>query len=194
MMKKIQLLLVGLLLAFPYSGQAQNYLYGDVNNDGEVNIADINAVISAIYGNYHFQSIVGNWISEYALDENDEVFEIPDPIKVSFHFNEDQTGEYGYRYNSYGNIVVGYVDLKWEQQATRLYLWFADGDHEELYYRFNEDGYLLLSLNAHMSQYTAYRPVDNDHPLEAGTVNKDSHHVTVKSISRAVIGCNQRVE
>ena len=194
MMKKIQLLLIGLLLAFPYSGQAQNYLYGDVNNDGEVNIADVNAVISAILGNYHFQSIEGNWISEYALDENDEVFEIPDPIKVSFKFNEDQTGEYGYRYNNYGNIVVGYVDLKWEQQATRLYLWFADGDHEELYYGFNEDGYLLLSRNAQMTQYTAYRPVDHDHPLEAGKVNKDSRHVAVESISRAVYRCYQRVE
>lgn len=194
MMKKIQLLLIGLLLAFPYSGQAQNYLYGDVNNDGEVNIADVNAVISAILGNYHFQSIEGNWISEYALDENDEVFAIPDPIKVSFKFNEDQTGEYGYRYNNYGSIAVGYVDFRWERQATRLYLWFADGDHEELYYGFNEDGYLLLSLNAHMSQYTAYRPVDHDHPLEDGKVSKDSHHVAVKSISRAVIGCSQRAE
>lgn len=194
MMKKIQLLLIGLLLAFPYSGQAQNYLYGDVNNDGEVNIADVNAVISAILGNYHYQSIIGNWISEYALDDNDEVYQIPDPIKVSFKFNDDQTGEYGYRYNYYGNIVVGYVDLKWEQQATRLYLWFADGDHEELYYGFNEDGYLLLSLNAQMTQYTAYRPVDHDHPLEAGKVSEDSHPVAVKSLSRALCGGCQRVK
>ena len=194
MMKKIQFLLLGLVLMMACSVFAQSYLYGDVNNDGEVNIADVNAVIGVILGNYHYQSIVGNWISEYALDENDEVFEIPDPIKVSFKFNEDQTGEYGYRYNYYGSIAVGYVDLEWEQQATRLYMWFADGDHEELYYRFNEDGYLLLSRNAQMSQYTAYRPVDHDHPLEAGKVSEDSHPVAIKSPSRALCGDYQRVK
>ena len=47
-MKKIQLLLLALLLAFPFSGHAQQTLYGDVNGDVEVNIADVNAVIDVI--------------------------------------------------------------------------------------------------------------------------------------------------
>lgn len=187
MMKKIQILLIGLMFAMPCSMLAQTYVYGDVNGDGEVSIADVNDVIGVILGVNHFKSIVGSWISEYAIGDNGERYEIPEAIKVSFDFHEDQTGEYGYSSYYNHNIVIKYVDLKWEQQLNRLYLWFDDGDHEELYYKIDVDGYLLLSLNARLTQYTAYCPVDNDHPLGADT---DSHHsdkaATIKSISRAV--------
>ena len=44
-MKKFQFLFLGLMLVLPCSVFSQNYLYGDVNGDGEVNIADVNAVI-----------------------------------------------------------------------------------------------------------------------------------------------------
>ena len=88
------------------------------------------------------------------------------------------------------NINIDYVDLKWEQQFNRLIIWYDDGDHEELFYRINEDGYLLLSLNAQLTQYTAYRPVDHTHPLEANKATQKSRHndsaVAIKSISRAV--------
>ena len=48
-MKKIQLLLLSLLLALPFNGYAQQSIpYGDVNGDNEVNIADVNAVIDII--------------------------------------------------------------------------------------------------------------------------------------------------
>ena len=187
MMKKIKILLMGLMLTMPCSVFAQNYVYGDVNGDGEVNIADVNAVVGVILGDHHFKSIVGSWISEYAIDENGERFDIPEQIKVSFDFFEDQSGIYGYSTYYNHNTTIDYIGLKWEQQLNRLYLWFDDGDHEELYYTINDDGYLLLSLNAQLTQYTAYCPVDHDHPLGAG---KDSHHsdkaVTIKSVSRAV--------
>ena len=39
-----------LMLVCSFIGQAQNRLYGDVNEDGEVNIADVNAVINVILG------------------------------------------------------------------------------------------------------------------------------------------------
>ena len=77
--------------------------------------------------------------------------------------------------------------MKWEQQVKRLYLWFDDGDHEELYYGFNEEVYLLLSLNSQMTQYTAYRPVTDGNPFGA---SKESRHsdspAATKSVSRAV--------
>jgi hypothetical protein len=175
------------MLTMPCSVFAQNYVYGDVNGDGEVNIADVNAVVGVILGDHHFKSIVGSWISEYAIDENGERFDIPEQIKVSFDFFEDQSGIYGYSTYYNHNTTIDYIGLKWEQQLNRLYLWFDDGDHEELYYTINDDGYLLLSLNAQLTQYTAYCPVDHDHPLGAG---KDSHHsdkaATIKSVSRAV--------
>jgi hypothetical protein len=187
MMKKIKILLIGLMLTMPCSVFAQNYVYGDVNGDGEINIADVNAVVGVILGDHHIKSIVGSWISEYAIDENGERFDIPEQIKVSFDFFEDQSGIYGYSTYYNHNTTIDYIGLKWEQQLNRLYLWFDDGDHEELYYTINDDGYLLLSLNAQLTQYTAYCPVDHDHPLGSG---KDSHHsdkaATIKSVSRAV--------
>ena len=134
MMKKIKILLIGLMLTMPCSVFAQNYVYGDVNGDGEVNIADVNAVVGVILGDHHFKSIVGSWISEYAIDENGERFDIPEQIKVSFDFFEDQSGIYGYSTYYNQNTTIDYNGLKWEQQLNRLYLWFDDGDHEELYY------------------------------------------------------------
>ena len=47
-MKKLTLLLLTLLLALPFNAQAQQSLYGDVNGDHEVNLADVNAVIDII--------------------------------------------------------------------------------------------------------------------------------------------------
>ena len=47
-MKKIQLLLVGLLLALPFNGYAQQAFIGDVNGDGERNISDVTTLISAV--------------------------------------------------------------------------------------------------------------------------------------------------
>lgn len=189
MMKKIQFLLLGLMFIMPCSAFGQKFLYGDVNGDGEVNISDVNTVIGVILGDNYFKSIVGSWVSEYALDENGERFDIPDPIKVSFDFYEDQSGQWG-SYTDYNHGIIDYVGLKWEQQLRRLYLWFNDGNHEELYYGFNEDGYLLLSLNTQMTQYTAYRPVNQGNPLGINKVSKE----TIKSISRAICDVHQQVE
>ena len=47
-MKIIKLLLLALLLALPFNAHAQQTIYGDVNGDNEVNIADINSVIGVI--------------------------------------------------------------------------------------------------------------------------------------------------
>ncbi|MBR4830072.1 MAG: hypothetical protein IKZ92_09785 [Muribaculaceae bacterium] len=62
-MKKIQLLLLLLLMALPFNGYAQSNLYGDVNGDGEVTVADVNCVIDVILG--------GNG-NHYAADVNND--------------------------------------------------------------------------------------------------------------------------
>ena len=49
-MKTVRFLLLVLLLALPFNGYSQRNLYGDVNGDGEVTIADVNAVIAVILG------------------------------------------------------------------------------------------------------------------------------------------------
>lgn len=50
--KSVMVLSSTLMLLIPFTGLADDYLYVDVNRDGEVNIADVNAVIAAILGNY----------------------------------------------------------------------------------------------------------------------------------------------
>lgn len=154
MMKKIKFLLVGLLLAMSNNVFAQNSLYGDVNGDGEVNIADVNAVVSVILGDYQMDNIVGGWISEYGVDPFGR-YDILEPDAVSFVFNEDNTGRYSY-YSSNG---LEYIDLDWETRGNRLYIRYYDGDSENLYYRVDESGYLLLALDAQFKTYTAYRPL-----------------------------------
>ena len=178
MMKKLKLLIFGLLFAFPYSGFAQNSIYGDVNGDGEVNIADVNAVVSVILGESQMDnSIVGTWISEYSVDSYGQ-YDIVERDVVSFVFNEDNTGRFTYS-SPYGQA---YVDLDWETHGGRLYIRYYDGDSENLYYRIDESGYLLLALDVRFTTYTAYRPVTESDMNTTGS-NGTSHH-----ISRAVKG------
>ena len=178
MMKKLKLLIFGLLFAFPYSGFAQNSIYGDVNGDGEVNIADVNAVVSVILGESQMDnSIVGTWISEYSVDSYGQ-YDIVERDVVSFVFNEDNTGRFTYS-SPYGQA---YVDLDWETHGGRLYI-----DSENLYYRIDESGYLLLALDAQFTIYTAYRPVTESDMSSTGT-SKDSHPSNRASASRAIKG------
>lgn len=176
MMKNLQLLLFGLLFAIPYSGFAQNSIYGDVNGDGEVNIADVNAVVRVILGESQIDNdIVGTWISEYGVDSSGR-YDIAESDVVSFVFNEDSTGRYTY-YSPYGLV---YVDLDWEKHGDRLYIRYYDGDSDQLYYRIDEFGYLLLALDVRFTTYTAYRPITESDINITGS-NGTSHH-----ISRAV--------
>ena len=48
MKKYLNQIIMLLALALPFNGYAQQVLYGDVNGDLEVNIADINTVIDLI--------------------------------------------------------------------------------------------------------------------------------------------------
>jgi formylglycine-generating enzyme required for sulfatase activity len=57
--------LVLLLFIGTIVGQAQNRLYADVNEDGEVNIADVNAVIDVILGN---SSPISSGIQTYSVN------------------------------------------------------------------------------------------------------------------------------
>lgn len=66
MMKKIQFLLIGLMFIMPCSLFAQNYVYGDVNGDGEVSVADVTRLIDYILG--HEEAIV----SLEVADVNDD--------------------------------------------------------------------------------------------------------------------------
>ena len=180
MMKKIKFLLVGLLLTMSSNVFAQNSMYADVNGDGEVNIADVNAVVSVILGDYQMDNIVGTWISEYVVDSYGR-YNIEERDVVSFVFNENNTGRYTYN-SPYGQA---YVDLDWETRGNRLYIRYYDGDYENLYYWIDESGYLLLALDAQFTIYTAYRPVTESDmntivPARASGPNKISRSVKAR--------------
>lgn len=181
-MKQIRLLILGLLLALPYWGYAQDYIYGDVNGDDEVSVADVNAVIGAIMGDYQYVSIAGSWVSEYGVDNYGE-YDISDTDAVSFDFRDNHKGQYSYYYRQ----NVSWIDLTWEQQLRRLYIWYNDGDHEELYYKIDQNGYLLLALDKQFTSYTAYRRGTlGDAPATPMSTNSQDN-VDGKPVPRAIV-------
>ena len=127
-------------------------------------------------------SIVGTWISEYSVDSYGQ-YDIVERDVVSFVFNEDNTGRFTYS-SPYGQA---YVDLDWETHGGRLYIRYYDGDSENLYYRIDESGYLLLALDAQFTIYTAYRPV-TESDINTTSTSKDSHPSHSASASRAIKG------
>ena len=178
-----------LLFAGTLVGQAQSRIYGDVNGDGEVNIADVNAVIGVILGGYQTNGILGCWYSEYFVD-GDGRYDVPEPIAVCYEFKEDYTGRYSYRDKD--DIV--YLGLRWNLQGQRLYVWYGDGVYEELYVKIDENGYMLMSLDAHFDSYTAYRPINDFITSGNGVAATDAGKVSnlrtsgtaMKSVSRAI--------
>lgn len=142
-----------LFLVGTFAGQAQT-IYGDVNGDGEVTVADVNEVINVIIGIYQTNSVIGSWYSEYFVDE-DGKYNIPESIAMGFEFYSDHTGRYSYL----DKDGIVYVPLRWNVQAQRLNLLFSDSDIEVYYYRIDENGYLLLTFDREFITYTAYRPV-----------------------------------
>ena len=158
----------------------------DVNGDGEVNIADVNAVIDVILGDYHALDITGTWYSEYAVDQYGK-YDIPEQIAVQFTFNANKTGIYSYHTYVNNEIVDCIIELRWDLKGQRLYIWYNDGDYEELYCNIDENGYLLLSLNQSFTNYTAYRPVVSaSAPIDKKAHRQGQDAAAIKSVSRAI--------
>ena len=127
----------------------------DVNGDGEVNIADVNTVIDVILGDYNALDITGMWCSEYFVDENGR-YDIPEENAVYFTFYRNKTGYYSFTGNEGIDELTA---IRWNLEDQRLYIWYNDGDYEELYCTIDENGYLLLSLYEDFKNYTAYRRI-----------------------------------
>ena len=159
----------------------------DVNGDGEVNIADVNAVTDVILGNHHALDITGTWYSEYFVDEYGK-YDIPEQIAVQYTFNANKTGHYSYNTYLNGGIVECITELTWHLKGQRLYIWYYDGDYEELYCDIDENGYLLLSLYKSFVNYTAYRPVVSDSAAIDRKAHRQGHEAdAIKSVSRAIM-------
>ena len=155
----------------------------DVNGDGEVNVADVNAVIDVIIGDFNAPDITGGWYSEYAVDEYGK-YDIPEEIAVYFTFYRNKTGYYSYHTYVNNELVDCIIALRWNLEGQRLYIWYNDGDYEELYCTIDENGYLLMSLDEEFKNYTAYRRIW--HPGERSHQPKVSYAGVIKSVSRAI--------
>ena len=102
---------------------------------------------------YYVDDIVGSWESYYGYDGYGE-YDIRGYDVVRYDFYSNYTG----RYTFYSKMGLSYVDFDWDTNGHRLKIWYADGDYEDLYYGFNDYGYLILSLSRRYHQYTVYRP------------------------------------
>ena len=102
---------------------------------------------------YYYDDIVGSWVSYYGHDGYGE-YDILGYDVVRYDFYSNHTGRYTY-YSYYG---LSYVDLDWDTYRDRLVIYYYDGDSDYLYYGFDRNGDLLLALDSHFYQYTAYRP------------------------------------
>ena len=137
---------------------------------------------------YYVEDIVGSWVSEYGSDGYG-TYDIWGYDVVRYDFYRNHTGRYTY-YSAYG---MAYVDFDWETRGNRLFISYYDGDYENLYYGYDDYGYLILSLDYYFYQYTAYRPAGYYEPAKEfpGDAPKlaprEGDKVTkVKSVSRAI--------
>ena len=102
---------------------------------------------------YYVDDIVGSWESYYGYDGYGE-YDIMGYDVVRYDFYSNYTG----RYTFYSRMGLAYIDFTWDTYSHRLKIWYEDGDFEDLYYGFNEYGYLVLSTSRRYYQYTVYRP------------------------------------
>lgn len=113
---------------------------------------------------YYNESIVGSWESYYGYNGYGE-YDLRGYDVVRYEFYGNYWGRY-YYYSRLG--MLNYLDFEWETRGSRLYIWYEDGDYDELYYGFNEYRYLVLSKSRHFNQYVVYRPIGIYYQQEKG--------------------------
>lgn len=131
-------------------------------------------------------AIVGSWESYYGCQGNYE-YDIMGYDRVRYDFFANYTGRYTYYDRYYG---LSYVDFDWDAYGNTLIIRYYDGDNDYLYYGYDHNGDLLLALDSHFYQFTAYRPAGYWGPAKevTKTLNKDGkvENGEAMSASRAV--------
>lgn len=103
---------------------------------------------------YYMDDIVGSWVSYYGHDYRGE-YDLIGYDVVRYDFYRDYTGRYTY-YDYYGRL--DYVDFDWYTSGDRLIIHYYDGESEYLFYGFDRNGDLLMSIDSRFYEFTAYRP------------------------------------
>lgn len=102
---------------------------------------------------YFVDDIVGSWESYYGFDGYGE-YDIRGYEMERYDFYSNYTGRFTY----YSHMGLTYLDFEWEALNGRLFIWYPDGDVAELYYGYDDYGYLILSSSRRFRQYIVYRP------------------------------------
>ena len=100
------------------------------------------------------RSLVGSWESYYGCEGN-YVYDIVGYDQVRYDFYANRTGRWTC-FDRYYRLT--YVDFDWDAYGSNLIIRYYDGDTDYLYYDFDRNGDLLLSLDRDFYHYTAYRP------------------------------------
>lgn len=142
---------------------------------------------------FYVDNISGSWVSEYGYDYLG-YYELDLYESVRYDFYGNHTGRYTF-YSEF-DYMLCYVDFDWETHGNRLYIRYYDGDYDDLYYGYDEYGYLILGLDSHFREYTAYRPVGiyyepgksltQDSDSSRRKVSSSAEDVKVKSVTRAI--------
>ena len=102
---------------------------------------------------YYVDDIVGSWESYYGYDGYGE-YDIMGYDMERYDFYSNYTG----RYTFYSRMGLSYIDFDWDTSGSRLWIRYANGEFEDLYYGFNNYGYLVLSPSRRFHRYIVFRP------------------------------------
>ena len=102
---------------------------------------------------YYVDDIVGSWESYYGYDGYGE-YDIRGYDVVRYDFYSDHTGRFTY----YSYMCLTYIDFDWDTSGHRLKIWYTNGKYEDLYYGFDNYGYLILSYTKRFYEYEVFRP------------------------------------
>ncbi|MBQ6165852.1 MAG: hypothetical protein IJK41_00240 [Muribaculaceae bacterium] len=102
---------------------------------------------------YYVDDIVGSWESYYGYDGYGE-YDIRGYDVVRYDFYSDHTGRFTY----YSYMGLTYIDFDWDTSGHRLKIWYTNGKYEDLYYGFDNYGYLILSYTKRFYEYEVFRP------------------------------------
>ena len=102
---------------------------------------------------YYVDDVVGAWESYYGYDGYGE-YDLIGTDVVRYEFYANYTG----RYYCYNGMRLTYFNFEWDTNGSRIKIWYEDGDFDNLYYGFNDYGFLVLSHSKRFYEYTVYRP------------------------------------
>ena len=140
----------------------------------------------------HFYDLLGSWQSYRGGDEFGE-YNIYGEDVVRFDFYSNFTGRF--TFHSWTG-KISYIDFEWEISGRYLYIWYDDGDYEDLYYEINEYGELVLSTTDSFYQYTIYCPagVFYEQGKDIDTIQAKRFDLTTGERHKSAVNVRKKME